>query len=287
MKMSLSFICREKSASMRGMSAILKILSGIVGMLLLSSCGVQIQLTTLRPAAVDIGRGALITVHNLSGGRASAALTEAVCNHILTDGFYELSHRGRGVCLELHNVHLDNPPPPRHHEERPGGKKHSTSRPSPRLSAVVIVRSCGQQLYRRDHTETVWVNSDGRMDLLEACEDFAEEIMDDLVPRRVLYSEYITPDENIPALEEAARACAAGNWSMGRTLVERVLAVNPACAEAYYLLGLIARNEGDYSASDSCFSRANSLSPQSKYAEGLRDNARMQQNEARAQSQMH
>lgn len=93
MKMSLSFICREKSASMGGMSAILKILSGIVGMLLLSSCGVQIQLATLRPAAVDIGRGALITVHNLSGGRASAALTEAFCNHILTDGFYELSHR--------------------------------------------------------------------------------------------------------------------------------------------------------------------------------------------------
>ena len=252
-----------------------------VSVALLSACGVQIQMQTLKPAAIDLGRGAALSVRDCSHTRESRPLAEAFRLQIAQDGFYAQAH-GK-ARLELHNVYLENPPPPHRHDKHKDDKK---SRPLPRLHAVVTVMNNGYQLYRRDYTESVWVDSKGHIQLRDACESFAEEIMDDLTPRQVTYCEYISPDDSNPALEQAARACSVGNWVQGRLLVQNALRQNPNCAEAFYLLGLISRNERDFSTSDNYFYRANALCPESKYASALRDNDRLQQDEARAGRQM-
>ena len=254
--------------------------------LFLSACGVQIQMTTIRPADVDLGRGATLSVHSHGEGRYGARLAEAFRLEIGKRGFYALGHHG-DASIRLSNVYVSNPPPPPHRHRDGGRKDERRSAPIPRLHAVVTVNRHGYQLYRRDYSESVYVDSHGHMDILDACEEFAEEIMDDLTPRMVRYSEYITPDETNPALEQAARACAAGNWARGRELARSAISVNSNCAEAYYLLGLIARNEGDYEESDNCFAQAYSLQPISKYSSARNDNARLRHDEARAYQQMN
>ncbi len=252
--------------------------------MLLSACGVQIQMKTLKPAEIDLGRGAALMVRDCEGSRTGRRLADAFRLQIAQDAFYAQFHGN--TCLELHNVYIENPPPPPHKRRKVETRKKSEHYPTPYLHAVVTVMQDGRQIYRRDYAESIWVNSEGHMELREACADFAAEIMEDLTPRQVTYSEYITPDESNPALEQAARACAVGNWANGKSLAENALRHNPNCAEAYYLLGLIARNDRDFRSSDDYFYRANAIRPASKYAEALQDNARMQKNEARAGWQM-
>ena len=259
---------------------------------LLSACGVQIQMETLKPAAIDLGRGAALSVRDCVGSPTSRGLADALRRQIAQDGFY--AQYPSNTRVELCNVYIENPPPPPHRhrghkakdEHKHKDKKKHDSRPTPYLHAVVVVMQGGQQIYRRDYKDMIWVDSEGHMQLRDACDEFASEIMDDLTPRQVTYFEYITPDETNPALEQAARACSVGNWSQGKVLAENALRHNPQCAEAYYLLGLIARNDREFRSSDDYFYRANSLSANSKYSAALRDNARMQQNEARAGWQM-
>lgn len=265
-----------------------KWMSVIVGVaaLLLSACGVQIQMTTLQPAEIDLGRGAPLTVQDCSHNRESSRLVQAFRRQIANDGFY--AQYDGNTQLELHNVYVENVPSRGHHprhDER-GKKSKKEHRPTPRLHGVVVVMNGGRQIYRRDYTQSVYTDIDGRPDMTDACEEFAEEIMGDLTPRKKVYYEYIEPDETNPALEQAAKACSVGNWSIGKELVDNALHQNPNCAEAYYLLGLIARNDRDFQTSDNYFYRANALNSQSKYTDALRDNARMQQDEARAGWQM-
>lgn len=253
--------------------------------IMLSSCGVQIQMETLRPAEVDLGRGSALHVVDCEHSRSGMQLVQAFRRRIAQDGFYAL--RPGGARLELHRVYLQNPPPPPHVYRRERKEKDRNDyRPSPRLNAVVLVMQGGYQIYRRDYTESVWVDHRGRMNLTAACEEFADEIMDDLTPRTVRYCEYVSPDENNPALEQAARACAAGDWGRGKTLADSALKHDPNCAEAYYLLGLIARHERDFSGAERYFRQAYGTSQQGKYADALKDNARIQRNEARAAWQM-
>ncbi|MDO5464931.1 MAG: hypothetical protein Q4F40_08345 [Akkermansia sp.] len=265
-----------------------KWMSVIVGAaaLLLSACGVQIQMSTLKPAEIDLGRGAPLTVQDCSHNREGARLAQAFRRQIANDGFY--AEYAGSSQLELHNVYVEDMPSRGHHprhEER-GKKSKKEHRPTPRLHGVVVVMHSGRQIYRRDYSQSVYTDSEGRPDITEACEEFAEEIMEDLTPRKKTYYEYIEPDDTNPALEQAAKACSVGNWFIGKELVDNALRQNPNCAEAYYLLGLIARNDRDFHTSDSYFYRANALNPQSKYTSALKDNARMQQDEARAGWQM-
>lgn len=271
----------------RSMKRLIHIIVGCVGAALLSACGVQIQMQTLKPAEIDLGRGAAMTVCDCVSNHASRALADAFRLQIAKDGFY--AQYPSDVCLELHNVYIKDAPPHGHRDRhKHGERKHEEkSHPTPYLCGVVTVMERGRQIYRRDYRESIWLDSKDRMQLREACEDFAEEIMDELTPRQVAYYEYVTPDETNPALEQAARACSVGNWANGKQLVENALRQNPNCAEAYYLLGLIARNDREFRSSDNYFYRANALRPSSKYADALQDNARLQQNEARAGWQMN
>ncbi len=255
--------------------------------LLLSACGVQIQMTTLKPAEIDLGRGAPLTVQDCSRNSESSQLAQAFRQQIANDGFY--AQYDGSTQLELHNVSVENVSSSGHSPRQDGrGKKSKKEhRPTPGLHGVVVVMNGGKQIYRRDYTQSVYAGTDGRPDMAVACAEFAAEIMDDLTPVKEVYYEYIEPDDTNPALEQAAKACSVGNWSIGKELVKNALRQNPNCAEAYYLLGLIARNDRDFQTSDNYFYRANALNSQSKYTDALRDNARMQQDEVRAGWQMN
>ena len=90
--------------------------------LLLSACGVQIQMTTLKPAEIDLGRGAPLTVQDCSRNRESSRLAQAFRRQIANDGFY--AQYAGNTQLELHNVYVENMPPRGHrprHDDR--GKK--------------------------------------------------------------------------------------------------------------------------------------------------------------------
>ena len=113
------------------------------------------------------------------------------------------------------------------------------------------------------------------------------DVMRDLTPHQVRYSMGVDEVEGNPAVVQAAQACAAGNWEMGRSLAQAALQQNPNEAEACYVLGIIERNARNYTASDSWFSKAYSLKPESKYMSALRGNAQLQNDEQRAHAQLN
>ena len=100
------------------------------------------------------------------------------------------------------------------------------------------------------------------------------------------YSVGVDAVEGNPAVEQAAQACAAGNWEQGCSLAHAALQQNPDEPEACYMLGVIERNARNYTASDSWFRKANSLRPAGKYSGAIRDNAHLQAAEQRARYQL-
>lgn len=262
--------------------------------LLLSSCGVQIQMTTLSASAAGLGSGTPLCVRNTSWNYTGDMLANAFRERISADGFFHLRYDGAGsVILELQNVYVEDPP--HHHHKHHHDKKHDKHDkdhhnppppPTPKLNATVVVHSGGSSYYHRSFREYISVDYEGRMDLRDACYDLAAAAMRALTPHAVSYSEYVDPDNAIPALEQAARACAAGNWTLGRQYATPLLTSHPNCAEAHYLMGLIERHDGDYNASNDYFRQAHQLAPSGKYRGALQDNERMRQTESAARQQM-
>lgn len=263
---------------------------------LLSSCGVQIQMTTLSASSAGLSSGTPLCVRNSSWGYTGEMLANAFRERISADGFFLLRYEGSGsVILELREVYVEDPPPPgyrpSHYYDKKKHKHHKDDHypppPSPKLNATVVVRSGGTSYYHRSYREYVSIDYDGRMDLRDACRDMAASAMRDLTPHAVTYSEYVDPDDNIPALEQAARACAAGNWTLGRQYATPLLTQYPHCAEAYYLMGLIERHDGDFDASNDYFRQAHRMKPDSKYNSAIRDNENMRRTESIARQQMN
>jgi tetratricopeptide (TPR) repeat protein len=175
------------------------------------------------------------------------------------------------------HVNMTDPPKDDKHRKRPYPNRVD-------LTADVVCNY--QRIYRRNCSQYVSTDYEYRPDWEEAAEGIAEDVMRDLTPHQVRYSETVDEVETNPAVEQAARACAAGNWEGGRSLARQALAQNPNEAEAYYVLGLIERNARNYTASDAHFRKAHSLNPQGKYLSAIHDNSRLQQDEQRARQQM-
>lgn len=245
-----------------------------------SSCATQVYLNKWQPSQVDLPRGTVLHVGPEARGPLSRELRRAFEQQIAADDFYKL--QGAGVCadLRLHRVELDVEKPCES-EKQHGGRPRVR-----RMELRADLISNHQRIYRRDCS--VYVNHDvaGRPDWEEACEYIAGQVMRDLTPHVVSYSMPVDEVEGNPAVEQAARACAAGNWEQGRLLVKQALNVNPDEAEAYYVLGIIERHALNYSASDSHFKKAYNLKPEGKYVSALRENAELQVAEKRALSQM-
>jgi tetratricopeptide (TPR) repeat protein len=138
----------------------------------------------------------------------------------------------------------------------------------------------GNILYRRTLSDT---NYSDYADY----DDIAVEVVRDLVPRTVRYSVRIKPQEGNTILEQAVQACQQGDWNTGSALAEASLQTYPNDAEAYYLLGIIERNNRNFAASDAHFNRAYAIAPSSRYTSAIRENNVIKQKEDLAISQLN
>lgn len=245
----------------------------------LSSCGTQVYLETWQPAQVNLQRGTVLRVYPEARGPLNYELRRAFEHQIAKDGYYQLYGSGPSADIRLHRVDVSYTDPPRDDKKR--------RRPYPnRVELRADVMSYYQRLYSRDVSSYVSCDLDDHPDWESAAENIAEDVMRDLTPHRVRYSESVDGVDNNPSVELAARACAAGNWEGGRSYAQQALSLNPNEAEAYFVLGLIERNARNYAASDDYFRKAHSLKPDGKYASAVNDNVRLQRNESQAQSQL-
>lgn len=246
----------------------------------LSSCATQVYLSKWEPSQVDLPRGTVLHVDVEAHGPLRHELRRAFAQQIAADGYYNLHGAGPCTHLRLHRVHVNMVEPSRDDKHR--------DRPYPNrveLTADVICNH--QRIYRRELSEYVSCDYEYRPDWEDAAEDIAADVMRDLTPHQVRYSMGVDEVEGNPAVVQAAQACAAGNWEMGRSLAQAALQQNPNEAEACYVLGIIERNARNYTASDFWFRKAYSLKPESKYMSALRGNAQLQNDEQRAHAQLN
>ena len=246
----------------------------------LSSCATQVYLNKWAPSQVDLPRGTVLRVEPETRGPLRHELRRAFEQQIARDDYYRLGGAAPQARLRLHRVHVNMVEPAR------DDKRHKHSYPN-RVELTADLLCNYQRVYRRDVSEYVSLDFDNRPNWEDAAEEIAAEVMRDLTPHLVRYSMGVDEVEGNPAVEQAARACAAGNWEQGRSLAHAALEQNPNEAEACYVLGIIERNARNYSESDSWFRKAHSLSPDSKYSSALRGNSQLQADENRACRQMN
>lgn len=246
----------------------------------LNSCATQVYLSKWEPSQVDLPRGTLLHVDVETHGPLRHELRRAFTQQIAADGYYSLHGNGPCTHLRLHHVHVNMVEPSEADKHR---KRAYPNRVELRADVICNYR----RIYRREVSEYVSCDYEYRPDWAEAAEDIAAEVMRDLTPHLSRYSMGVDAVEGNPAVEQAALACAAGNWEQGRALAHAALQQNPDEAEACYVLGIIERNARHYSASDTWFRKAHGLKPDSKYASALQGNALLQQDEQRAYNQMN
>ena len=252
----------------------------------MSSCATQVYLNRWEPSQVDLARGSALRVLAEAHGPLRYELKRAFQQQIAADGFYCVARHTGDADVRLHHVEVDMEHPPvddGHHGDRHEREEHERVR-EVELTADVICNY--QRIYRRECSALVSYDIHGHPDWEAACESIAAKVMRDLTPHIVRYSVGVDAVEGNPAVEQAAQACAAGNWEQGRSLAHAALQQNPDEPEACYMLGVIERNARNYTASDSWFRKANSLRPASKYSGAIRDNAHLQAAEQRARYQL-
>ena len=167
-----------------------------------------------------------------------------------------------------------------HHTCKPDEHCHCVESVETTLTATVQLELNGQIIYRRTLSDTSYSD-------YADYDDVARDIVRDLVPRTVTYSVRIKPQDGNETLEQAAQACKHGDWLSGRSLAESSLQTHPNDPEAYYLLGIIERNERHFSASDSYFRKAAQIEPSSRYTNAIRDNAEIKAKEELARRQLN
>lgn len=244
--------------------------------MLLCSCGIQIQLHTLEPSQVNLQRGASLRVVSVHGNYASAHLEDALYARLAPENFYTLGGEDSILYIERAHVHQERYLT---HTCQDMEHCHCSESVETTLHVTVQLERRGNILYRRTLSDTSY------SDYVDY-DDVAAEIVRDLVPRTVRYSVRIKPQEDNTLLEQAAQACRLGDWATGRALAESSLQTFPNDPEAYYLLGIIERNNRNYPASNQYFLKAAGIAPSARYSEAIRDNTLMQAKENLAISQL-
>ena len=245
--------------------------------LFLCACGTQVQLQTLEPSQVNLSRGSSLRVTSVYNNYASARLEDALYNRLAATDFYSLGGSAAILYIERAHVHQDRYI---NHTCKPDEHCHCVESVETTLTATVQLELNGQIIYRRTLSDTSYSD-------YADYDDVARDIVRDLVPRTVTYSVRIKPQDGNETLEQAAQACKHGDWLSGRSLAESSLQTHPNDPEAYYLLGIIERNERHFSASDSCFRKAAQIKPSSRYTNAIRDNAEIKAKEELARRQLN
>lgn len=253
-----------------------KIATGLVAAaatLLLASCSVQIQMESAVPAEVNLGRGTTIACEP-HGNKVSQKICYAIANRINQDGYYTIGSDGdRIVFFEVMNAQL----------KTTTGNNYSYT---DLIATIRISDAVDRELYRRSLKTDVDEDRQGNLYIDDACRTIARTVMLELTPHTVTYKEKISPNDENPALELGAKACAAGNWDQGRHYAQQAITAKPDDAEAYYLMGLIERNALNYAQSTYYFEKANSIDPSGKYKAAITKNGTLAKNEEYVRQQL-
>ena len=138
-------------------------------------------------------------------------------------------------------------------------------------------------------TDTGSIYNDSQRDFYRLLdyEEFADNVVADIVPHSYIYEVEIEPAKGNSMLEHAAECCADGDWEQGRFLAENSLTVFPNDPEGYYLLGMIARQERNFDEARDFFRKAADISYAERYSKAITDTNIIEQNEALVRKQMN
>lgn len=244
------------------------ILAVAVATAFLTSCGgTLIEMTETVPAKVNIGRN---TALSIVAPYSNYGLKSAFESKITEDGFYVLPGQASkgSATLSLENI------------ER--GYLYG----APYLAADVRILKNGQTLYKKGYIGTAFRDNQGKIQYGGASRTIARTVMNDLTPREKAYSVLVDDARENPYVKQGAEACKVGNWAQGKAYALQALKTNPQEAEAYFLLGVIERNELNYSQSTQYFRKADAIKPSGKYKRYISENKGMEQNDNAVQAQL-
>lgn len=251
----------------------MKALSTIAFTLLLCSCGTQIYLEHIEPAAVNLARGTSLSISS-----ENAKLADTVIEHLEKERFYHLTPGGKA---HLHLAKLKNRyyTGPVYHTCSQDEVCTCTSEDYEEIEATAYLTHPGISPYVQEFGGTGDTFSD-------ACDNLAQQLTQALVPHTETRSFRIIPAGENENLHAAAKACAAGNWELGKNLTTHALKRYPADPEGHFLMGLIERRQGNWHTAAEHMRQALSLREAPDYKEALAETLRLATDSKRARQQL-
>ncbi len=251
----------------------MKALATIALPLLLCSCGTQIYLEHTEPAAVDLVRGTALSISS-----ENAKLADAVIENLEKERFYHLTPGGK-AHLHLARVKNRYYTGPVYHTCSQDEVCTCTSDDYEEVEATAYLTHPAIPPYVQEFGGTGDTFSD-------ACDNLAQQLTLALVPHKETRSFRIIPAGENENLHAAAKACAAGNWELGRTLATHALKRYPADPEGHFLMGLIERRQGNWLTAADHMRQALHLREAPDYKEALAETLRLATDSKRARQQL-
>ncbi len=239
---------------------------------LLASCGTQIQLTEAIPAKMHLRRGTTLIVNS-----DDDQMTRAFVNKIAQDGFYK--QPGDGNITAYAHLNVRDIDVNRRYSDN--GVLLNTD-----LSATAEVFSGYRTAYRERYCVGVPIGSHDYEHFDDACDSFANIVMNDLTPHERAYYVRVRGSSKNPYVGMAAKYAKVGDWNSAASNALQALKNDPNDPEAYYMAGIVLRRAMKYSSSTLLFQKAYSLKPKGKYRQAIRKNAIMAQNDEYVKQQL-
>ena len=258
--------------------------------LLLAGCASQrqIQLDYLVPAKLTVPRGSYIAVQTSAEGAAYISLKKEFTKALACLGLSRKNGRGDAACyLVIDELKLRLNKAGERHEplhmnetqlnilhERRMQRTYMTPTDT-ELHVRVSLVADSKVLWSRYHSVIVATPPYTRPSLQVACRQLVDEVVNDLTPQHETYTVPVKL-KNAPAeLAEAVQACKKKDWESALTLARQAHRLNPQSAEPIYLIGLLARQYGDYPAATALFKKAYALEPDARYLEAQLQNTEL------------
>lgn len=249
--------------------------AALIAGVVLPSCGVGIPMEYNVPGQISLKRGSNVGFHRPSGmNMATREITWALSDTMGRDGYYKPVSVYHNSCNA--DVWVTATETPKYYQ----GELSYVQ-----VNAVVNVDNGNRRVYSKSFSKSAYAYN-GEVDYESPAYSIARAVVRDLRPHTVSYTERVQGNDENPYIEQGARECAAGNWATGRAYAQKAIETNPADAEAYFLMGLIERNEQNFSKSSEYFAKANAVKPSGKYTSAIQKNNAISTNEARARKQL-
>ena len=258
--------------------------------LLLAGCvsQQQIQLDCLVPAKLTVPHGSQIAVQSNVGGATAGTLKKEFTKSLARHGLSRKVGGGAASCylvideLKLRLNKSGERHEPLHMNESQlnllNERRMQRTYMAPtdtELYARVSLVSDSKVLWSRCHSVIVATPPYTRPSLQKVCRLLVDEVVNDLMPQHEPYTVQVKL-KNAPAeLAEAVRACRKKDWEAALMFARQAHRLNPQAAEPVYLIGLLARQYGDYPAATALFKKAYALEPDARYLEAQLQNTEL------------